>query len=147
HEGDLCQTDDPVCAYALCGDFDQWKTRLLCPCRTDLLCRFPCSGVERFPEIFGGRIRALVRGQERLDAMSKGLFANKILQHAQEKGSLLIRNHIERAPDLVLICDWLPDRMRYFSGVEGHSRFLLIRRVQPALPLRVKMISGFNLHP
>src|SRR5581483_1786765 len=77
----------------------------------------------------------------------KGVFAEIILQHADEGLALVVGDAVERSQGLALVVDLLLDRMRGAARIERHGVLLLTVAVEPGLPLRKELLGRLFLHP
>ncbi len=88
-----------------------------------------------------------MRGHVGADAVAERRFAEVIFQHADQRLPLVVGNGVERDHGLALVGDRLLDRVRGAPGVEPHGELLRPVTVQPALPLRIKLLRSLRRHP
>src|SRR5437870_8959775 len=91
------------------------------------------------------------------NTIAENVFAEKTLQHSQERLPLFVSDIIESAVGFRLRRDGLLNRMRCRSCVAFHRLFLrdsdapggVARKIspQPDFPLRVEMRGAFRAHP
>ena len=103
--------------------------------------------LQRLPEIGGGAVAIGMRGHVGADAVAKRRLAEVIFQHADQRLTLVVSDGVERHHRLALVGDRLLDRVRSTPRVESQGILLLGVPVQPALPLRVKLLRGLGRHP
>ena len=108
--------------------------------------RLAARGLDRVPQVVGLGVRVAVQGEVVADALAEALGAEILLEHAQQRATLLVREHVEHALAVGRRADLELDRPGAGERVGLERRAALDAERRPALPVGAVGIARGDLH-
>ena len=102
---------------------------------------------DRVPKIVRHRVAEPVRADIGAHAVAPSGLADIILQHRDDRFTLVVGDRVERLAHLVGGADVLHDRMGGAKRIEPHRALAPVDAAEQRLPLRVDRGGGLGLHP
>mmetsp|Transcript_24843 Transcript_24843/g.72795 ORF Transcript_24843/g.72795 Transcript_24843/m.72795 type:complete len:212 (+) Transcript_24843:1407-2042(+) len=135
-----------ACALLLVHEGQHWVPRLAGPGLHQGADRPPRRFFEGCPEIRRSGILVLVAAEIDLKALEEHWTRQEGLEHADDRSSLGVRDHIEDIVDLIRVVHLHFHGMGRLEGIQrlGHVEHLL--EDHPHIPLRVDLIQRNELH-